>query len=245
MRIEPLGADVCVCVSDTHHFTTDTILLADFARPRRRDRALELGTGCGTIPLWWARDGLPAETVAIDIQDEALALFQESLRINLEHGVDVSRIVPQKLDIRDAADTLSPGYYTLVVCNPPYKPRGTGLENPDCGARTARHETDITLDEIFAAASRLLQFGGRLCICLRPERLSDALAGMRAVDIEPKRLRLVQGRATKPPKLFLLEGRRGASKGFLEVQPTLIIEEASGDFTAEMKQIYGSYKEGR
>ena len=51
MRIEPLGEGVEVCVSDRHHFSTDTILLADFARAKNGERVVELGTGCGTIPL--------------------------------------------------------------------------------------------------------------------------------------------------------------------------------------------------
>src|ERR1700704_6101601 len=32
-----------------YRFAIDSILLADFARPRRQDRVLELGCGCGVI----------------------------------------------------------------------------------------------------------------------------------------------------------------------------------------------------
>ena len=65
---------------------------------------------------------------------------------------------------------------------------------------------------------------------------------MRRFGIEPKRLRLVQQRKTKAPKLFLLEGRRGGKRGFLDVLPTLFIEDESGGFSDEMMQIYGDYK---
>ena len=66
---------------------------------------------------------------------------------------------------------------------------------------------------------------------------------MRAHDLEPKKLRLVQGRTDKAPKLFLCEAKRGAKQGYMDVLPALIVEDENG-FTEEMKQIYGSYKEG-
>ena len=79
-------------------------------------------------------------------------------------------------------------------------------------------------------------------MCQRPERLSDVMESMRKFDIEPKTLRLVQQRVSKAPKLFLLEGRRGGKRGFLNVLPTLFIEDESGSFSEEMLRIYGSYK---
>jgi 4-diphosphocytidyl-2C-methyl-D-erythritol kinase len=75
------------------------------------------------------------------------------------------------------------------------------------------------------------------------ERLADAMEAMRKYSVEPKKLRLVQQRKSKAPKLFLLEGRRGGKRGFLEVMPTLFIEDESGNFSEEMLNIYGSYKE--
>ena len=54
-RLEPLGKGIRVIVSDEHKFWTDTILLADFAKPKRKETACELGSGCGAIPLIWCR----------------------------------------------------------------------------------------------------------------------------------------------------------------------------------------------
>ena len=66
---------------------------------------------------------------------------------------------------------------------------------------------------------------------------------MRKYDVEPKRLRLVQGKFSKAPKLFLLEGKRGSKPGFLNVMPALIVENEDGSFTEEMLNIYGSYRD--
>ena len=68
------------------------------------------------------------------------------------------------------------------------------------------------------------------------------MEAMRKFSIEPKTLRMVQQRKNKAPKLFLLEGRRGGNRGFLNVLPTLFIEDENGNFSEEMMNIYGSYK---
>lgn len=244
MRIEPLGKGVEIFVSDTHHFTTDTILLADFASVKDGDRVTELGTGCGTIPLLIIRDHAPKSVTAIEIQPEALALLEKSIEHDRQKGINaVGCISPVLGDLREVCQTMAAGEQDVVICNPPYKLGGAGITNPDGAKKTARHEGECTLDDICSAAKRLLRFGGRFVMCQRPERLTDVLACMREHDLEPKRLRMVQGRASKAPKLFLCEAKRGARPGYMDVLPALIVEDENG-FTAEMKAIYGCYKEG-
>lgn len=244
MRVEPLGNGVEVCVSDRHHFFTDTILLADFARVKNGESVVDLGAGCGTIPLLMIRDNSPKEICAVEIQDDAIDLLRQSIARNLQNGVDRALLIrPLHGDLRDIKSLLPAGETDLVVCNPPYKLSGSGVENPDDGKKTARHEVDCTLDDVCAAASRLLRFSGRFVMCQRPERLTDVLSTMRAYDLEPKRLRMVQGRSDKAPKLFLVEAKRGAKPGYMDVLPALIIENENG-FTPEMRAIYGCYKDG-
>ena len=244
MRIEPLGSGVGIYVSDAHHFTTDTILLANFASAKNGERIVDLGTGCGTIPLLMIRDITPAHINAVEIQPEAVDLLLRSIELNLQGGIDRAALIEPMLgNIRDIKSLLPAGESDLVVCNPPYKLPGSGLTNPDKAKMTARHESECTLADICEAASRLLRFSGRFVMCQRPERLTDVLGCMRAHDLEPKRLRFVQGRAEKAPKLFLCKAKRGAKQGYMDVLPTLIVEDENG-FTEEMKSIYGSYKEG-
>lgn len=245
-KIEPLGNSVEIIVSDSYHFSTDTILLAHFASPKKTEAIVELGTGCGTMPLLWCREKSYKELIALDIQEDAIDMLNRSIAHNIENGIEnVKSITPLCADLKDLKGKLPFGHYNLVVCNPPYKLSGSGIKNPEKEKLLARHEESCSLDDICETASKLLQFSGRLCICQRPERLTDVMESMRKYDIEPKRLRLVQQRLTKEPKLFLLEGRRGGNKGFMQVLPTLFIENEQGDFSDEMKEIYGLYKEGR
>lgn len=241
IHLEPLGNGIQIYVSDSYHFSTDTILLADFAKPEGRKKCVELGTGCGTIPLLWCRHNRSLDITAVEIQENACELAQKSVELNgLSDNMKVLNA-----DLKELKGVLPSGYFDVVVCNPPYKIGGGGITNPDSSKLIARHESECTLDDICKTASELLQFGGRFCICQRPERLADVMEAMRKFSIEPKVLRLVQQRKNKAPKLFLLEGRRGGKRGFLNVRETLFIEDENGGFSKEMTEIYGSYKEGR
>ena len=136
--------------------------------------------------------------------------------------------------------TLLPAHsFRLVTCNPPYFPAGSGYLCPEDSRRRARHEQEesCTIGEVCDAAAWLLQYGGRFCLCQRPERLTDVLLAMRQVGLEPKRLRWVQQRPEKAPWLFLVEGKAGAKPG-LTMEPPLIVENADGSYSDEMKRIY-------
>ena len=110
-------------------------------------------------------------------------------------------------------------------------------------ARIARHEVCCNIEDACKAASYLLKYAGRFCMCHRPERLVDTLELMRKYKIEPKRLRFVQDKTGERPFLFLVQGQKGA-KPFLRVEPQLIIKKDNGKFTPEMLDIYGSYADG-
>ena len=220
-----------------YHFSTDTILLADFAAPQKGVKAADLGAGCGTIPLLWTRNDSALDITAVEIQSEACELFERSVELN---ELDNIKIV--NADLKELAGVVPFGCFDLVSCNPPYKLGGSGVKNPEDKKLIARHEESCTIDDVCRAAKNLLQFGGKFVMCQRPERLTDVLTSMRANDLEPKRIRFVQQREGKAPKLFLVEGRRGGKRGFLDVLPTLFIEDENGGFSQEMLQIYGDYK---
>lgn len=238
-HLEPLGDNISVIVSEENHFSTDTILLANFAAPKKHEKVIELGSGCGTIPLIWCRNNPPKHITAVELQSQGADMLKRSVEFNRL----TERITVINGDLRKLSGKVEFGSFDMVVMNPPYKIGGGGVVNSEIQKQIARHETECTLDDITSAASGLLRFGGRFCICQRPERLTDVLMSMRQAGIEPKRLRLVQQRRSKAPKLFLAEGKRGANPGGLVTLPTLLIEGDNFELSQEMIEIYGEYKE--
>jgi tRNA1Val (adenine37-N6)-methyltransferase len=237
---EPLSPDISVLVSPEHTFNTDTILLASFSAPKKQELCADFGTGCGTIPLWWAARSRPARIWAVELQEQAAEQARRSVEANaLSPLIEVIQGDIRKLPRIPGMQDLH-----LIACNPPYQASGHGIESHGAQERLARHEVSCTLMDAAQAAFPLLRWGGRFCICQRPQRLTDAMEAFRTVGLEPKRLRLVQQRACKAPFLFLLEGRRGGKPG-LTVEPTLLIEDSPGVLTEEMERIYGEYRQGR
>lgn len=229
---EMLGEKLAICVSPVHKFGTDAFLLSSFASPRRKDLCCDLGTGCGIIPMLWFRgeDG-PKKAYAVDIQQKAIAQLEQTVEKNALQ----ERLFPVLADLKDLS-ALPAGELDVVTCNPPYKAKGSGILNELDAETIARHEVLCTIDDVCAAAARLLKFGGRLCICQRPERLADTLCAMRQAGIEPKRLRMVQQRGDSIPWLFLVEGKKG-SKAYMQVEAPLLIE-GEGGFSREVLDIY-------
>ncbi len=229
MIYEELKVGLYVCRTDVHTFGTDAFLLTGFCRYREKDLVCDLGTGCGIIPLLMQRHRPPKQIWAVDIQPDAI----EQLRLGIEKS-GVRNIEPICADLRELP-MLPAGQFDLVTCNPPYKAANSGIQSADAQRQTARHETAGDIRDICAAASRLLQYHGRFCLCCRPERLADVICAMRENRIEPKRLRMVSKTPESAPWLFLLEGRKSA-KPFMQIEPALFVR-AGGDMTAEAAQI--------
>ena len=236
LKKEPIGNGKTVFVSKLHTFGTDAVLLAHFCNAKRDDVAVDLGTGCGIIPFLLLRDGMLKSAVGVDISAEAISLAEATAKE--QNFENFSGIVS---DICDLKGKISFGDKTLITCNPPYKAAGGGIKAKNSARLTARQETTCTLEDIISVCAKLLTYGGRLCMCQRPERLAELITLMSKHKIEPKRLRLVAKSPGSAPWLALIEGRRCGRAG-MTVEPTLYLYE-NGEVSKEMTEIYGPYKE--
>lgn len=227
--VEKLHDGIEIVISTEHRFGTDAFLLADFAAPRHKDTVCDLCTGSGIIALLMYQNFKPKHIDAVEIQEKA----HEQLKLSLQRS-EISDITPILGDLKDYRPDKP---IDLITCNPPYKISGTGAKNESDAVTIARHETMCTIDDVCAAAKRALRFGGRLCICNRPERLCDIMVAMRQYGIEPKRVRFVSKRPETAPWLVLVDGRKGGSS-FLKVEPQLYTANPDGSFSDELKKIY-------
>ena len=234
-HIEDLGEGIGVVVSKQHTFGTDAMLLAHFANPKLNDIACDFGSGCGIIPFLWIRDGKCKEITAIEIQENGCDQMLRSKELN-----DTDKITVLNRDLKEI-DDLKPSSFDLVTMNPPYKIQNGGIKNDEEYATIARHETFCNMNDIAKSAARLLRFGGKLCICHRPERVFDAMFAMRENGIEPKTLRFVSKKGDTQPWLVLIEGKRGAKNG-LKVEKNLVAYNNDGTLTDEMLEITEKYR---
>ena len=246
IKKEYLGGGIYVFCSDTHRFGTDAVLLEAFAMQTNATSAkpksiIDLGCGCGIIPMLFARDtkDSTAKITALDIQSEAAELTQKAVDYNkLGERVrvinaDLNDIAAQHRDLH--------GGFELVTMNPPYKRQGSGLMTENEGLNIARFELKCDFDGICKAAKLLLKNKGRFCVCNRPSRLADMIFAMKNNGIEPKRLQNVAQRQGDKPMLVLLEGIVGANAD-MTVLPTLYLEDNNGKMTADCAKIYEKWE---
>lgn len=230
-KIESLGGGVFAVLSDIHTFGTDAFLLYDFANVRHKETACDLCSGCGIIPLLMLRDKLVKPVTAVEIQEDACELMKSAVDMSTLDG----RLNIVNKDLKQIRNEIAAGSFDLLTVNPPYFPVGSGYDCEDEPHRLIRSEVGCTLDDIIRQAAWLLRSGGRMCMCHRPERLTDIICSMRENRIEPKRLRFVAKNEKNAPWLVLIEGKKDA-KPSLITEKTLYMNDEK-----ELERIYGGY----
>lgn len=214
-------------------FSMDSVLLADFAVLQNRIWVCDLGTGTGIVPLLLYGRNNTIHCDAVEIMADAAERAQRSVQLNnaQEH------ITVHHGDLRQIRTLLPHAVYSLVTCNPPYSAAGAAIPSPKAAIQGARQEETCTFADIAMAASWLLKDHGRFCFMLPAHRLSEVICTMRPYRLEVKRLRMVHSTPDKEARLMLVEAMKGVSSGVV-VMPPLIIKNADGADSEELKRIY-------
>ena len=204
-----------------YRFSIDAILLAEFATTKQGDYLIDLGTGCGIIPLLLLLTRSLKRAVGIEVQT---LLASQATRNAVLNGVS------QKMDIIQGdfkALPLRPSSADVVTCNPPYRPSNSGRLNPDPQKAIARHEIIASLNDILDGSRRILKDKGRLAMIYPAVRTADTLARMKGFDLEPKRLRVIYPDLKSEAKLVLIEASLQGRPG-LKILPPLLDQ---GDYS--------------
>ncbi len=199
-------------------FGVDAVFLSDFVKVKAGERALDLGTGNGIIPILLSEKTQGRHFTGLEIQQEMAEMARRSVDYNgLEDKVDIVTG-----DIKEAAEIFKPAFFDVITTNPPYMIADHGLRNPADAKAIARHEVLCSLDDILRESMSLLQDKGRFYMVHRPFRLTEIMIKMNHYKIEPKRIQFIHPYIDKEPMMVLIEGVRGA-KPRVTVEPPLVI----------------------
>ena len=216
-----------------YRFSIDAVLLAYHARPRPADRVLDLGTGCGIIPLIMALRNPGIQVYGIEVQKE----LSDLAAVNVRENHMQERISILCKDMQALKSDMIAGLVDLVVCNPPYRKSNSGRINPDHQRAVARHEIKASLFDVILTARRLLRPAGRFVVIYTAERTAELLTQMRADRIEPKMLRCIHSHRHSAAKLILVAGVKDGRPG-TRIEPPLILYDHTGDYTPEVAQMF-------
>jgi len=218
-----------------YRFSLDSVLLAGLTQARRRDRVVDLGTGCGVVPLLLAFRGAAGHLTGVEIHPPLAALARRNVMLN-----GFSRLVEiLEADLKLIQRDQIPGPVSLVVSNPPYREIASGRLNPNREKAFARHELLADLGAVVKAAARLLPTKGRLALIYPARRLSRLFREVTEAGFTPKCLTLIHGSLDSPAKLVHLEAIRGGGEE-LRINKPFAVYGADRRYTAEMAAMYDS-----
>ena len=215
-------------------FGMDAVLLSNFARVKKGERVLDLGTGTGIIPILMTAKTDGEAFVGLEIQEESADMARRSVSHNqLDEKVEIVTG-----DIKEAANIFGLASFDVITTNPPYMIGQHWIANESDTKAIARHEVLCTLDDILRESARILKPRGRFYMVHRPFRLAEILSKMVEVGIEPKRMRMVHPFIDKEPNMVLIEGMRGANSRMTVERPLIVYKEV-GVYSDELLGEYG------
>ncbi len=204
--IESLVKNQLKIIQDKHsyRFSLDSILLAQFVSTKNKEKVIDLGTGCGIIPLL-VYDANKRNTIyAVEIQEHLVGIAQRNIALNhLENQIYILHD-----DIRNLRDQFRSESFDVITANPPYIPAGKGKQSATDAQLMARHEINMTLDSMILICSYLLKKRGRLYLIHRADSLIPLIITLKKYQLEPKVLQFVFTKRNQHAKRFLVEARK-------------------------------------
>ena len=216
-----------------YRFSIDAVILAAHACPRGGEAVVDLGTGCGVIPLILAYRNPDIRICGIEVQKELAEIAQG----NVNDNNMADRIAIHRQDIKLLTHGMVAGPVDLVVSNPPYRRPHSGRLNPDRQKAVARHEISVTLADVVESASRILKTSGRFITIYPAERLTDVISQMRTSRIEPKKMHTIHSGRSIGAKLILVEGVKAVNPG-MKILPPLFIYTRQGGYSREVQKMF-------
>ncbi|MBP3276497.1 tRNA1(Val) (adenine(37)-N6)-methyltransferase [Kandleria sp.] len=222
---------------DMFNFSLDTVLLANFCSINKNvEKIIDFGTNNAAIPLLLS-NRTTTNIVGVEIQEEAVDLARKNVALNnLENQItivnqDIKEYVKNNRRVK------------LVVCNPPFFKLGEKSHlNDNEYLQIARHEIAITLEEIIASASFILDHGGKFAMVYRPDRLIETINLLQKYDLEPKRLRFVYPKQGREANTFLIEAIKKGKIG-LRIEAPLYSHNEDGSYSDEVMKYFGVDKD--
>lgn len=215
-------------------FGMDAVLLSGFVRVKKGEKALDLGTGTGIIPILLEAKTEGEHFTGLEIQAESADMAARSVAYN---GLS-EKLQIVNGDIKEAVKLFGAASFDVITTNPPYMNDNHGLKNPDMPMAIARHEVLCSLEDVIREGAGVLKENGRFYMVHRPLRLVEIFSLMTKYRLEPKRMRLVYPYADKEPNMVLIEGLKGG-RPQLRVDKPLIVYKEPDVYTDEIYDVYG------
>ena len=209
---------------------TDAILLGRWVEVKPTDIVLDIGTGCGLLPLMLSQKGV-AHVDAVDIDKASI----EEATINFEASQWRDHLRAYCTDI---VDFKTDKRYDVIVSNPPFFNRFSKCDS-ERKSRARHNDAGLSYAILCREACRLLKPEGRMAVVL-PYDVSDVFLEEteKAGLCLHKRMTIVPIEGREPNRVNL---EMGFSKNVVVQEETFVIRDAEMRFTAQYKEFLKDY----
>lgn len=215
-------------------FNTDTILLANFINiPKVCKNILDVGTGSGVLMIDMAFR-TSANIHGVEIQENRYLQAVSNIELN---GLS-DRLTVNNTDFKSYHPNIN---YDLIISNPPFFKVNDGKrlsENKE--DMIARHEVELTLNDLVKNVSRLLKFRGHFYMIHRPDRLDEIISSFDEYNLSIKEIRFVHPNINKDANHILIHAIKNGGKGLKVLKPLILYKDIH-IFTDEMEKIIGDF----
>lgn len=202
--------------------TTDSIILGSWVikQPPTKN-ILDIGAGNGILSLMMAQKFPDALIEAIEINPEA---SKDALKsFNLSNWSRRLNLLNQDINLFKPSNT-----YDLIISNPPYFSKSIPSKVKE--KETARHQTELTTNQIFKFSNIHLNSTGQLYMVLPYLNLNLAIQEAKTNNLYLAKQLTIKTKPNSPPKIACLNFSR--SKEETKKNELIIHEEKSGYSTA-------------
>ena len=216
----------------------DPVILAAQVIPSPGCTIIDVGCGCGIIPLILGFRHRNLHIIGVEIQSELAELATRNITENqMSDRIQVLNKDICAVTFSDIQGFGAQGAADIIVSNPPYKQKATGRLNPNIQRAIARHEIRLELSQFFSSARRLLKPRGQILFIFPAARLQDIVLGMGSHGFQLDWIRFIHTKQNEPAKLILVSGIKEAH-GPCIVRPPLYIHDSLNNPTNEYAAMF-------
>lgn len=227
-RIEDLQCQGLKIVQNKklYTFTSDSVILANYAKTKSKDVVVEIGAGSGVVSILLQAKNQLNKIYAFEIQPEMQDLCEKNIKLNnLEE-----KIVLIKDDVNNFKAHIAPASVDVVISNPPYFKK-TNFKQ-DKVKQIAKEEVCLTVQQLVEVSAKMLKDGGSFWCCFPAERSCELIS-------------LCQNNALAVKEMFFTENGKGEVKLFVckavkngkagtKVLPNLTTNETGGNYLEKL-----------
>ncbi len=248
-RVDRLHLENYSIIQDSECFCygIDAVLLSDFiiknsissyqdglVSEKEVFNVCDLGTGNGIIPILLAvQTNKSLSVIGIEIQEKLSDMAERSVKVN--HLERIIKIING--DVKNIQKILLEKGFDIVCCNPPYMKPSSGRQSSNTAKMIARQEIKADLDDFVKAAKYLLKPSGQFFMINRANRLDDIFFCLKKYGFNKICFQMVKSFKEKDSSMVLICAE--FDEDIKKTKKTdLIIYEAQGQYTEEVKKIY-------